>query len=81
MIFASDLKANSHHLPKYQHITKAIVRAEDCVDGITLYTDKGTKFQAGGQGGTPYAIFAPKDMQIVAFKSALGDGYQILCLL
>jgi len=73
MIFASGLKADSFILQEDEHIITALIRAGDIIDAITLYTDKGRKFHAGGQGGNPYAIHAPKGGQIVAFRGTLGD--------
>ncbi len=73
MIFANGLKADSFVLQVDEHITTALIRAGDIVDGITLYTDKGRRFTAGGQGGNPYVVHAPKGMQIVAFRGTLGD--------
>jgi len=73
MIFANGIKADSFLLQEDEHITTALIRAGDIVDGITLYTDKGRRFVAGGQGGNPYVVHAPNGSQIVAFRGTLGD--------
>lgn len=73
MIFASGIKADSFALQEDEHVTTALIRAGDIIDGITLYTDKGRKFTAGGQGGNTYLVNAPQGMQIVAFRGTLGD--------
>ena len=72
MIFANNLKAESLVLSEDEHITRAIIRAGEWVDSITLYTDKGKKFHVGGTGGEPYAVIAPNGMQIVSFNGTLG---------
>lgn len=73
MVFANNIKSDSFILQQDEHITHALIRAGDVIDGISLYTDKGRSFSAGGKGGKTYAIFAPPGMHIVAFNGTLGE--------
>jgi len=80
LVFANNLKTETLTLSEGEHITRAIIRSGDWVDGITLFTDKGRSVHAGGKGGHPWIVKLPDRHQIIATSGSTQQYLHTLTL-